>query len=70
MAPEIFFRNGYTTKADMFGIGSIFFTLLTGKNMISAENINELMEKNAFFNFHELEPRLTNVTCTAKHLLF
>lgn len=36
IAPEAFNRKGYTGKADIFGLGSLLFSLLTHQNLFSA----------------------------------
>lgn len=38
VAPEIFQGSGYSYKVDMFSIGSVFFSLLTGLFLFSGDN--------------------------------
>jgi len=38
VAPEIFQGLGYSYKVDMFSIGSVFFSLLTGLFLFSGDN--------------------------------
>lgn len=38
VAPEIFKKSGYSYKADVFSLGSVFFNLLTGRYLFSADN--------------------------------
>jgi len=40
VAPEIFKGKGYNHKVDMFSLGAILFTLLTGKLLFDAESFN------------------------------
>ena len=35
IAPEIFTGKGYSFKVDIFGLGSVFFNLLTGRSLFS-----------------------------------
>jgi serine/threonine protein kinase len=35
VAPEIFQKSGYSYKADVFSLGSVFFNLLTGRYLFS-----------------------------------
>ncbi len=45
-APEMLRGEGYDTKADIFALGSIFYNLLTGKQLFTANTLKELL----FFN--------------------
>jgi serine/threonine protein kinase len=36
-APEMLKEEGYTTKADIFSLGSIFFNLLTGEPLFNGD---------------------------------
>lgn len=38
VAPEIFKKSGYSYKADVFSLGSVFFNLITGRYLFSADN--------------------------------
>ncbi|MFN9908529.1 MAG: protein kinase domain-containing protein [bacterium] len=38
VAPEILKGNIFTSKSDIFGLGGIFFNMLTGKNMFQGRN--------------------------------
>lgn len=42
-APEILKGFNYTTKSDIFSIGSFFFNMITGKMLFSGKNMKELM---------------------------
>jgi len=46
VAPEIFKKSGYSYKADVFSLGSVFFNLLTGRYLFSAQNQDDLLIKN------------------------
>jgi serine/threonine protein kinase len=37
VAPEVFHGRGYSYKVDMFSLGSVFFSLLTGLLLFSGE---------------------------------
>lgn len=38
VAPEIFRKSGYSYKADVFSLGSVFFNLLTGRYLFASQN--------------------------------
>lgn len=45
-APEILRGQGYTVKADMFSLGSLFFNLITGRYLFPGTNKMQVMKKN------------------------
>lgn len=46
VAPEIFSSSGYSYKADIFSLASVFFNLLTGYFMFSGANHDEILRQN------------------------
>ena len=38
VAPELFKKSGYNYKADVFSLGSVFFNLLSGRYLFSAND--------------------------------
>ncbi|CAD8072086.1 unnamed protein product [Paramecium primaurelia] len=50
IAPEMFIdKYPYTTKVDMFSLGSIFYKLLSRKSLFSGNNSDEILENNKRF---------------------
>lgn len=43
VAPEILREEGYSYKADMFSLGSLFFNLLTGRYVFSGATNQEVL---------------------------
>ena len=56
MAPEILRDKSYTTKADIFSIGSILFNIFSGKNLFPGEDTNEVVRKNKLCDISKIEP--------------
>jgi calcium/calmodulin-dependent protein kinase I len=46
VAPEIFKKSGYSYKADIFSLGSVFFNLLTGCFLFGGLDADHIMQKN------------------------
>ncbi len=46
VAPEVFYGKGYSYKADMFSLGSVFFNLLTGCFLFSGNTPEMLLLSN------------------------
>jgi len=42
MAPEILFAKGYNYKVDVWALGALYFTLLTGMYVFNAESMKQL----------------------------
>lgn len=48
VAPEILKNQNFTTKADIFSLGSFFYNLLTGKNLFTGKDGKEVLLANKF----------------------
>lgn len=46
IAPEMLRNEGYTTKADIFSLGSILFNLLTGEPLFNGDSAKEIFTIN------------------------
>lgn len=46
MAPEVLRDQGYDNKCDIFGLGSLFYNLISGKFLFKAKNKLELLKAN------------------------
>lgn len=47
MAPELLRGEPYTTKSDIFSIGSFLFNLITNKTLFKGTSIREVLYRNA-----------------------
>lgn len=47
VAPEILLNEDYDSKVDIFAVGVIMFTFLTGVNPFQTVNLNKLFWRNA-----------------------
>lgn len=47
VAPEIFAGYGYSYKADIFSLGSVFFNLLSGRFLFSGNTVDECLKANS-----------------------
>jgi serine/threonine protein kinase len=43
VAPEVFTKDGYSYKADVFSLGCVFFNLLTSCYVFSGKDNNDLL---------------------------
>ena len=46
MAPEVFQKEGYTYKCDIFSLGIVFYTLLTGRRLFTAFTKEDMIKVN------------------------
>ena len=70
VAPEVLKGSNFTTKADVFSIGSFFFNLLTGKNLFQGRNGKEMLIANKFSNpYPTICMNVQGVSNECKHLL-
>ena len=61
MAPEIFSSNGYSYKADIFSLGSVFYNLLTSSYLFTGDSKDELLELNRECDNEEAIENLTPI---------
>ena len=50
VAPEILRGDGYTTKCDIFSLGSLLFNLLTGRFLFKGQDKMEILHHNKICN--------------------
>ena len=46
IAPEVFDNNPYTDKGDVFSLGVIFYSMVSGKSPFKGKDYKEIMESN------------------------
>ena len=46
LAPEVFSQEGYSYKADVFSLGSVFFTLISSCLLFSGDTKEQLLSRN------------------------
>lgn len=69
-APEILRGLGYTTKCDIFSLGSLFFNLLTGRFLFPGANKQQVMQRNTECDLHWVGEYVTEfVSESCKQLL-
>jgi len=54
IAPELLSKTYYGTKADIFSIGSVFYSLLTGFCLIDGDTCNDVLKKNKCFRAEDV----------------
>ncbi len=69
VAPEIFSLSEYNFKADIFSIGSIMYSLLTGRYLFNGENVQEILKENKKCDYTEMKQHLDYVTPIGRDLL-
>ena len=69
MAPEIFTGEGYSYKADIFSLGSVFYNLLTGRFLFNADTPAMLMKANGACDLSKIKQFLGNTSKTCQDLL-
>lgn len=66
--PEAIQGKGYSRKSDIFSAGSIFFSILTLKNLFYGKDYNTLMLLNKKCDLSELETQMRGCSLDAKNL--
>ncbi len=69
MAPEVFTGRGYSYKADMFSLGSVFFNLLTGCFLFSGGNAELLLQSNMICDLSMIKSYLQHTSHHCKDLV-
>lgn len=69
VAPEIFTGEGYSYKADIFSLGSVFYNLLTGRFLFNADTPAMLMKANGACDVSKIKQFLGNTSKTCQDLL-
>ena len=46
VAPEVFLNSGYSYKADIFSLGSVFYWLLSGRSLFQYDIKERILEVN------------------------
>ena len=62
VAPEMFLKEQYSYKADIFSLGAVFFNLLTGRYLFSGENMDQTLRRNVKCDPTGVENYLTHVS--------
>ena len=68
-APEVLIGPGYSTKADIFSVGIILYTILTGVSPFYGKTQQEVLQKNKACNIEYPEKYWSNVSAHAKSLV-
>ena len=71
VAPEMLRGNpnGYSYKADIFSLGSLFFNLLSGRYLFSGESNQQILAKNEKCQISHIEAYLSGISNSGKALL-
>ena len=69
VAPEILRGQGYNEKADIFSLGSLLFSLLTGRFLFSGDTPFEILHNNKICNLENLDEFLQHVSKTCRLLI-
>ena len=70
MAPEVFTFEGYSYKADIFSLGSVFFNLLTGCYLFIGDTIDELLKNNMACQTDDVDEYLNAISSMGKELFY
>ncbi|CDW79552.1 serine threonine protein kinase [Stylonychia lemnae] len=69
IAPEVLMDNGYTTKVDIFSLGSIMYNLVTGKFLFNSPNYREILLLSKNCNLSHVEELTKSISNQARDLL-
>lgn len=69
MAPEMF-NMGYSYKSDIFSLGSVFFSLLTGCYLFAGDDQDDVINENIICNLDHVESYVTDASDLCKDLLY
>jgi serine/threonine protein kinase len=62
VAPEIFTGEGYSYKADIFSVGSVFYNLLTGRFLFHGETPDLCLKLNAACDLSQVRLFLSHIS--------
>jgi serine/threonine protein kinase len=68
-APEVLNGPGYSTKADIFSVGIILYTILTGVSPFYGKTQQEVLQKNKACSIEYPDKYWSNVSLSAKSLV-
>jgi serine/threonine protein kinase len=68
-APEVLVGSGYSFKCDLFSIGCIFFSWLTGRELFKGSNSRDVYNANKQCKFDYINHYLRNTSVNASNLL-
>lgn len=68
-APEILRGLGYTSKCDIFSLGSLFFNLITGRYLFPGTNKMQVMKKNKECDLAWIHDYLQEITQNCRELI-
>jgi serine/threonine protein kinase len=66
--PEAILGMGYSKKSDIFSAGSLFFSILTLKNLFFGKDYQTLMNLNKKCDLSDLEFQMKGCSMEAKNL--
>ena len=69
VAPEILRNEGYTTKCDIFSMGSLMFGLITGRYLFRGANKQEVLQNNKICNLSKIDRFLNKVSPACSELV-
>ena len=70
VAPEVLTGDGYSFKADIFSLGCVFFSLLTGCYLFVGSSVQELLRSNMKCDVSDIQKYITNVSALGKDLFY
>lgn len=62
IAPEILRNKTYDFKADIFGLGSIMFNLVTGNFLFYSNDVNEILRLNKLCNLSHVPEKTKSLS--------
>lgn len=70
VAPDVLKGAPFTTKSDIFSMGSFFFNLLTHSNLFQQTNVKDMLLANKYSNpIEAIQNKVRNVSSECKQLL-
>ena len=68
--PEVLNGGCFTTKSDIFSVGSLFFNLITFTTLFNGKDSDEMLHNNKYENpYNMVQTKVQNVSSDCKHLL-